>query len=216
METTSVHWSTQHWPNWLSPAARTVPSVFSATVCSRPAQTWLWALGRATNWSRGSFLPHRSQNFAWSRRTSPQLGQIFSTLAPHMSQNRAPGRSSTPQALHLDIVIPPGGLVFMVSLYEMMQENTSLSVHRRRSLPLGGPKGADWPGPLSGSGGQCAKICEIPTENDGIFPRGLIIFRAGAIIILYCYTNETDRQQEPGTGTAASPQKRRPSPRLWA
>ena len=29
----------------------------------------------------------------------------------------------------------------MVSLYEMMQENTSLSVHRRRSLPLGGAEG---------------------------------------------------------------------------
>lgn len=49
----------------------------------------------------------------------------------------------------------------MVSLYEMMQKNTSLSVHRRRSLPLGGPKGADWPGPLSGSGGNAQKFVKF-------------------------------------------------------
>ncbi len=35
---------------------------------------------------RGSLKPHRSQNFAWSRRTSPQLGQILSTFVPHITK----------------------------------------------------------------------------------------------------------------------------------
>ena len=102
--TTSDQPPTSHWPKSLFPVARTLPSARKATVCNCPAaMPPFLALGRETGTAPSSGTPHRSQNLAWSRRTAPQAGQIFSTLVPHLSQNRAPGRRSTPQALHFTI-----------------------------------------------------------------------------------------------------------------